>query len=258
MGIGIWWTLRYANKVKANPEYSFVKDIDFGSLKLDHNELSNAEFNNKHKIIIAALFVTIGCIVYGSLKFGWYIDEMAAIFLISGIVISIFWGFKSNEIANNFLEACANMVIGAMVVGLSRSILVIIQNGNIIDTIIYNLYLPLKNLPPWAGAEGMLVVQNILNLFIPSGSGQATAVMPIMTPLSDLIGVNRQIAILAYQFGDGYSNLIWPTGGIVVMASIAKIPLERWYKFFAPLFGIMFLLQSFFIILSIFIGYGPF
>ena len=101
----------------------------------------------------------------------------------------------------------------------------------------------------------MLVVQNILNFFIPSGSGQAAAIMPIMIPLADLTELNRQIAVLAYQFGDGFSNLLWPTGACAIMCGIAKIPMGKWYKFFLPIFGIMFLLQSFFVILAVFIGY---
>jgi uncharacterized ion transporter superfamily protein YfcC len=258
MAIGIWWTMRYAAKVKANPELSIVKDIDFGSLSIDTDELYNAEFNTRHKLIILTLVGTIGFIVYSSLTWWWYIDEMAAIFLISGLLVSFIARFKLNDIAENFIEACQGMIIGAMVVGLSRTILVLLQGSNIIDTVIYYLYIPLQNLPSWAAAEGMLIVQNILNLFIPSGSGQATAVMPIMIPLADLVGVTRQTAVLAYQFGDGYSNMIWPTGGIVVMASIAKIPLDRWYKFFFPLFGIMFVVESFFLILSVALNYGPF
>ena len=97
-----------------------------------------------------------------------------------------------------------------------------------------------------------------MNLFIPSGSGQATAVMPIMIPLADLVGLNRQIAILAYQFGDGYSNLFWPVGGIMVMAAIAHVPIGKWYKFFVPLFGIMLVMQAAFIALAVAIDYGPF
>lgn len=258
MGIGIWWTMRYAKQVKLNPEKSVVKDIDFGSLNINNEELDNAEFNGKHKLIMAILVATIGFIVYSSLTWYWYINEMAAIFLISGIVVSIIGGFKPDEIAENFIESCKGMVIGVMVVGLSRTILVVLQSSNIIDTIIYNLYIPLKSLPAWAAAEGMLIVQNILNLFIPSGSGQATAVMPIMMPLADLVDIPRQVAVLAYQFGDGYSNLFWPTGGIVVMASIAKIPLDRWYKFFLPLFGIMFVVESIFLIAAVAFNYGPF
>ena len=258
MGVGIWWTLRYSKKVKSDYNNSYVKDIDFGTLELDKGELKNADYTIKHRIILIMLFVTIGFIVFGSLKLSWYIDEMSAMFLLSGIIISIFWGFKPNQIADNFIQACSEMVIGAMVVGLSRTILIILQNSQIIDTIIYSLYLPLRNMPKWLAAEGMLIFQNILNLFIPSGSGQATAVMPIMIPLADMLGINRQVAVLAYQFGDGYSNLFWPNGCIAIMASIAKVPLGKWYKFFLPLFGIMFILESALLLIAMFIGYGPF
>ena len=141
---------------------------------------------------------------------------------------------------------------------MSRSIMVVLAKGNILDTIIYGMYQPLQYMPKWLAAEGMLIFQNIMNLFIPSGSGQAAAVMPIMIPLSDLVGLNRQIAILAYQFGDGYSNLFWPVGGIIIMAAISRVPIGKWYKFFTPLFGIMLLMEAAFIALAVAIGYGPF
>ena len=104
----------------------------------------------------------------------------------------------------------------------------------------------------------MLVIQNIINFFIPSGSGQATAIMPIMVPLADLTEVNRQVAVLAYQFGDGFSNLIWPTASCAILCGIAKVPLGKWYRFFTPLFGIFFILEAIFIFIAVQINYGPF
>ena len=139
---------------------------------------------------------------------------MSGLFLL-GMIICGIAGYGPSKIAEALLK-CSGIVVGAMVVGLARSILVIMQDGNIIDSVVYGLYQPLKNLPSWASAQGMLVVQNIIN-FIPSGSGQATAIMPIMAPLADLAEVPRQVAVLAYQFGDGYSNLLWSTATIAVM-----------------------------------------
>ena len=101
----------------------------------------------------------------------------------------------------------------------------------------------------------LLIFQNFLNFFIPSGSGQATAIMPIIVPLADLTGLSRQVAVLAYQFGDGYSNMLWPTASCAIAMGIAKIPLGKWYKFFLPVFGILFVMQSFFVILATFIHY---
>lgn len=255
VGIAVWWTMRYAAKIKKNPEASYMKGISMGSLQIDRSELDQAKFTGKRKFTMCILLATIVFIVFSSLKLGWYIDEMSAIFLFSGLIVSVLWKMKPDEIVDNFMSSAREILMGAFIVGLSRAILVVLQEGNIIDTIIYALYVPLQHLPSWVAAEGMLLLQNIMNLFIPSGSGQAAAVMPLMTPLADLTGLSRQVAVLAYQFGDGYSNLFWPTGGIVVMASIAKVPLNKWYKFFAPLFGMMLLLQVIFIFVAVMIGY---
>lgn len=258
VGVGILWTMRYANKVKKDPSKSLVADVDMGSLKIDREELDGMEFTAIRKLTIVLLFATIGVIVYATLKKGWYLDQMSAMFLFSAIIISIIWRMKPDEIVGNFLTACREIIVGALIVGISRAIMVVLQEGNILDTVIYALYQPLKYLPTWVAAEGMLVFQNIMNLFIPSGSGQATAIMPIMIPLADLVGLNRQIAVLAYQMGDGYSNLFWPTGSTIIMCGIAKIPLNKWWRFFMPLFGIMFILEAAFIAIACAINYGPF
>ncbi len=256
--VGIIWIMRYAAKVKKDPTKSLMAGVDMGNLEMDRSELDGMEFTAKRKLTIVLLFGTIGIIVYSTLKKGWYLDEMSAMFLFSAIIISIVWKMKPNEIVSNFLTACKDIIVGALIVGISRAIMVVMQEGNILDTVIYALYQPLKVLPTWVAAEGMLIFQNIMNLFIPSGSGQATAVMPIMVPLSDLVGLNRQIAVLAYQMGDGYSNLFWPTGSTIIMCGIAKIPLNKWWRFFVPLFGIMLVLEAVFIAIACAINYGPF
>ncbi|HNT53215.1 MAG TPA: AbgT family transporter [Anaerolineaceae bacterium] len=257
MGLGIWWTMRYAQKVKNHPDASLVKGLDFGSMKFDREELTKAPFTWKHSAMLISIFVTIAVIVYGTLKLGWYLDEMSAIFLLSGLVISIFWGYPPNKIGENFAIACAEMVAAAAMVGLARTCVVLLQDANIIDSIIYGLYQPLQNLPAWAAAQGMLFVQNIVSFFILSGSGMAYAVMPIMVPLADLLEINRQVAVLAYQFGDGFTNLLWPMG-CAVFCSVAKIPMSKWYKFFLPLFGIIYILEMIFIAIAMLINYGPF
>lgn len=257
-GVGIWWTMRYAAKVKKDPSQSLVAGVDLGSMVIDRSTLEQSEFTPKRKVTLALLFATIIFIVYSTLKLGWYLDEMSAIFLMSGVVISIYWKLTPDEIADNLVQACRELMLGALVTGLSRGVLVVMREGNILDTIIHAMYQPLQHLPTWLAAEGMLVFQNVMNFFIPSGSGQAAAVMPIMVPLADLVGISRQVAVLAYQFGDGYSNLFWPTGGIIIMTTIAHVPLNKWYRFFAPLFGIMLALQAIFVAVAVAINYGPF
>lgn len=257
-GVGIWWTMRYAKMIKKDPSKSLVLGIDMGSMTIDRESLAAMEFTGKRKLTIVLLFSTIFFIVYSTLKLGWYLDEMSAVFLFSGVGISIFWKMSADEIMENLMTACREILIGVLVVGMSRAVMVVMREGNILDTIIYAMYQPLRYAPTWLAAEGMLVFQNMMNFFIPSGSGQATAVMPIMIPLADLVGINRQVAVLAYQFGDGYSNLFWPTCGITVMASIARVPLNKWYRFFLPLFGIMLVLEVILIALAMAINYGPF
>ena len=254
---GIFWTMQYAKKIKADPSKSMVYGIDLGSMDFS-NENADLEFTSKRKITLGILLFTIVVIVFGTLKLGWYLDEMSALFLIAGLVVSILWKLDADQIVNNMVASAGEIIIGVFVVGFSRAILVVLRESNIIDTIVYGLYQPLQHLSRVLVAEGLLIFHNLMNLIIPSGSGQAAALMPIVLPLADLSGLNRQIAILAYQFGDGYSNLIWPTGGIAVMASLAKVPLSKWYKFFLPLFGIMMLFQMAFIAIAVFIGYGPF
>jgi len=258
MSLAIWWTMRYAAKVKRDPSRSLVKDVDFGALSIHKDDLEKAPFTNRHKVILAGFIATIIMILIGALRLGWYIDEIAALFIIMMIITGFVAGYGPSKIATVFIEACAGIVLGALVVGVARTILIVMIQGQIIDTVINGLSAPLSLLPSGANAAGMLGVQNILNFFIPSGSGQAATVMPIMTPLSDLIGVNRQIAVLAFQFGDGYSNMLWPTTGVVVMCAIGKIPLDRWWRFFVPLFGIMLVLQLICIFIAVAIGLGPF
>ncbi len=245
--------MRYAMKIKKDPTKSLIYGEDYSAFKVETD--TNMEFTAKHKILMLGMVVTVVTIVIGSLKLNWYINEMSGVFIISGILSSIIGGKRPEGIATDLITSISEMTVAMVVVGLSRTILVIMQNGVIIDTVIHGMNSLMQGLPTWATGEMMLVVQNILNFFIPSGSGQAAAIMPIMIPLADLTELNRQIAVLAYQFGDGFSNLIWPTGACAIMCGIAKIPMGKWYKFFLPIFGIMFLLQSFFVILAVFIGY---
>ncbi len=254
VGVSIIFVMRYANKIKKDPTKSLLYGMDFSAFKVDTE--SHTEFTTKHKILMLGMVVTVATIVYGSLQLDWYINEMAGVFIISGIISSIIGGKGPEGIASDLIASISEMTVAVVVVGLSRCILVIMSEGMIIDSVIHGMSTLQDGLPTWATSEMMLVVQNLLNFFIPSGSGQAAAIMPIMTPLADLTGVNRQIAVLAYQFGDGYSNLIWPTAACAIMCGIAKIPMGKWYRFFLPLFGIMFILESFFVIFATVINYS--
>jgi uncharacterized ion transporter superfamily protein YfcC len=192
-------------------------------------------------------------------KFGWYITEIAAIFLAMGIVGGLVGGMNLDEIAKDFIAGAKDMTTGALVVGLARGILVIMEGSMIIDTIVFGMASVVSSLPKSVSAVGMLLVQSFLNFFIPSGSGQAATTMPIMAPLSEVIGLTRQTSVLAYQFGDGISNSIIPTSGVLLAnLSVAKIKYEVWVKYVAPLMGLWTLMAAVFMVISVLINYGPF
>lgn len=164
-----------------------------------------------------------------------------------------------DEMAVSFIQGAKDMTMGALVVGLARGILVIMQDALIIDSIVNGLASVVIMLPKTISAIGMLLIQTFLNLIIPSGSGLAATTMPIMSPLSDVVGITRQTAVLAFQFGDGITNSIIPTSGVLLAnLSIAKIKYEEWFKFIWPLMVLWTAVGCVFMIIATMINYGPF
>lgn len=255
MGISIIYVLRYAKRIKKDPSKSYVAELDYTKFEFDKSAIER-EFGFRERITIILLFLSLFIIVYGTLNLGWFLDEISAAFLMLGVVVSFIWKYTPNEIAGLLLEASKDVLAAGFIIGFSRGVLIMIEKSMILDTIIYSLYLPLKALPKWLAAEGMLILQTILNFFIPSGSGQAAVTMPIMIPLADALEINRQVCVLAFQFGDGFSNILWPTGSVFVITSLAGVPVEKWYKFFGKLFGILFIFQSLLIFLAMAINYS--
>lgn len=254
----IWYTMRYAKKVKANPELSVVKDLDFGDMSLGEGAIENAQWTLREQLIVGSFGITVLIMVYGAIFKGWGTYQYATLFLFMMIATGVVAGWNANQIAENFVSAAMTGLFGCFIIGLSRGVLVVLESGQIIDTIIYVLSLPLSKMPSWLGAQGMMLVQQCINFLIPSGSGQAATTMPIMAPLADLVGINRQIAVLAFQFGDGFSNLLWPTCPVMIFTGIAKIPLSRWYKFFLPLAGVLFIILMGWMGIASAINFGPF
>ena len=144
----------------------------------------------------------------------------------------------------------------ALLVGFARAIALILQDGQVLDTIVYALASPLEKVGPELASVGMYVIQSLINFFIPSGSGQAYVTMPLMTPIADLSGISRQIAVLAYQFGDGFTNMVVPTNAVLMgILGIGRIPYDRWFKFIFPLILKLWLFGSIALIIAVLIGY---
>lgn len=257
----IWYTLRYAKKIKQDPSKSIVSDLDFSSYKFDEdkiNDLQNSKMTLTQKMVLTIFLLSIVAIVVGSIKFQFGLTEVAMVYIIGALLMSFVARYSPDQIAENFCKACSEVMMVVILIALARSVLIILTNADIIDTIVYGLYQPIKDLPPWASAQGMLIMQTLLNFVIPSGTGQAVTVMPIMVPLADLAGVTRQTAVMAFTYGEGFSNLLYPTAHIGIMLGIAKIPFGRWFKFFMPLFGILLVIQMIFVLIAVLTNYGPF
>lgn len=248
------YIMRYAIRIQEDPTKSLLYGSDMAShVKADEN-LENYRFGTREIMVLATLAIGIIVVVYGTKVYGWYLQELCAMFLIMGIVSAAIMGWSPSETAEKMAKSFADMAMAAMMVGLARAILVVLRSGSIIDTVVYGLAFPLSYMPSWVAAECMLVVQTLLNFLVPSGSGQAVISMPIMAPLSDLLGIPRQIAVLCFQFGDGLSNIIWPTAFAPVLCALAGIKLDRWWKWLVPLFILLILTQMVLIAIGMFIG----
>lgn len=158
-----------------------------------------------------------------------------------------------------FLEGYKNLVYGALIIGLAIALLVIMENGQILDKLVNALSQPLSALPPVATVIGMFVMNSVFNFFVPSGSGQAAIMMPIQTPLADMIGITRQVSVLAFQFGDGFSNVLYPTSGLLMASlAVAGVSWIKWAKWFMPLFLIWSAIACILLTIAVLINLGPF
>jgi uncharacterized ion transporter superfamily protein YfcC len=181
---------------------------------------------------------------------------MAGVFFLMGILAVIISRMSLSDAADAFVKGMKEMVVAALVVGFARGVQVVLQDGLILDTIIHSAADSLQEYHEFVAAGGMLVFQTTLNFFIPSGSGQAAVTMPLMAPLSDLIGITRQTAIFAFTCGDGFSNMIIPTSGILMaVLSLAKVPYMKWLKFVLPIFLICMAISFIFLFIAVAINY---
>ncbi len=255
--ISVTYVLTYANKIKKDPTKSYVYGIDYSEFIID-GERAKTEMTSTRAATLGVLLIGVAIMGYGLINLGWYINQVGAIFIGVTLFTGLVNRWTPNKLANTFVEGLSKGVMSALVVGFARGILVIMQKAQIIDTVVHSFTASLNSLGLYLSSIGMLLFQTVLNFLIPSGSGQAAVSMPIMTPIADLIGLNRQIACLIYQFGDGFSNMLWPTGFLLIGCAIAKIPLNKYYRWFLPLFGISLVAQIIFIFIAISMNYGPF
>lgn len=228
--VGIAFVLWYAHRVKAKPERSPVYKLDnYWRERAESYEQSTLTI--RHAIILIVLLLTIVALVVGVLAWGWYITEISALFLAMGIVSGVVDKQSADNISKLFFAGCKDILSAALVVGLASGIIFILRDGHVIDTILYGLTRSLGELGEMASLGVMYVFQTLLNVVMPSGSAKAALTMPIMTQFADQIEVSRQTTVLAFQFGDGFTNMLTPTSGVLIgVLGIARIPYGVWLK----------------------------
>ncbi|WP_316571423.1 YfcC family protein [Neobacillus sp. YIM B06451] len=240
VAMGVFFLMRYANKVKKDPKNSLVYEDDREKRAM-YQKVGNVEkikATPRQKYAALATLVFFGILVYGVIGHGWFMVEMSGLFVIMGIVVGLIAGLTTTQICEGFNQGFRDVLVGAIIVGVARAVAVVLEDGQIMDTIVHSLGSFVGDLPPVLSAVGMYVVQLTINFIIPSGSGQALVTMPIMAPLADIVGVTRQTAVLAFQLGDGFAHILYPTSGYFMAALvIAGVPYQKWFKFYIPLFG---------------------
>ncbi|MDY4011738.1 MAG: YfcC family protein [Fusobacterium gastrosuis] len=250
----------YAKKVKADIKNSVVYDLEMEDRK--NNTVVEDKFNafeSKHYLVLVIVIACFALLVYGSQNWKWGLPENAAIFIWMGILSGLAYGFGPSKIASEFTKGARKLVYGALMVGMANGIGIVLADGKILDTTVLFLGNLLIDLPRYLQAAGMFLMQLIINGLITSGSGQAAATMPIMLPVADLIGMTKQTAVLAFNFGDGLSNYVLPTSSALMgFIAMVGISYDKWMKFMWKLFLIWIVVGSILVIIANSIHYGPF
>lgn len=242
----VLYIMRYAKKIQKNPLHSFVYEDDQTKRKLyqHKDQIEEKQMTTRQKYASVTALIFFGILVYGVIGQGWFMVEMSGLFIFMGAFVGLIAGLTLTQICEGFNQGFRDVLVGAIIVGIARAVAVVMEDGHIMDTIVHSLGTAVNELPPVFGAVGMYVVQLVINFFIPSGSGQALVTMPIMAPLSDIIGVTRQTAVLAFQLGDGFAHILYPTSGYFMAAlSIAGVAYQKWIRFFFPLFFVFALIS---------------
>lgn len=258
LGLSITFVMVYALRIKKDPRRSVLYGSD--SLAEEIRTQSTTvvpEFTVRHKLVLSVLGLTLIMLAAGVSNFNWFLPELSGLFILMGIIVGVVGKLGATGTAEAFVEGAREMVTGALVVGLAYGILVVFQDGQILDTLLIALTQVIGALPGAVAAVGMFFVQGLISFPVPSGSGQAALTMPILAPLADMVGVTRQTAVLAYQLADGIGNMIFPTAGFFMASlAVARISWSKWVKWVWPLLLMQAVIAIAVVIIAQLIGYS--
>ena len=256
--VTLLYILWYANRVKKDPSKGILADNPFPKLEDDAGKNKIPELNLRHLFVLAPLLIGIGVYIYGALMWDWSTNELAAMFILIALVTAVIDKMGANLFVQTFIEGCKKIFYGAAIIGLARGIVIVMQNGMIIDTIVQGIYMTIQSFSNVAGAIAMFIVNGLFNFIVSSGTAHASIMMPIMTPLADLMDIPRQVAVQAYTMGDGFTNVINPLSGtLMAILAISGIPLTKWFRFAVPLVLIWFAIGIVFMTIGVLINWGP-
>lgn len=245
----------YAHKVKGDKTKSLVYELEQVEEKKE-TKMDMPRFTKSQATGLALIIAAIILNVFGIFRYGWSFNEMSANFLLAGLLAGLIGGLGLNGTFDAMIEGMKDILFGAMIVGFAKGIIVILENGKVIDTIVHGMSTLLGDVPSSIVILSMFVLQFLLNFFIPSGSGQALTTMPLMVPISDLLNINRQLTVLAFQYGDAISNILFPTSAILMGAlAVGKITYTQWLKFAWKLIIVWVLICSIAMSIALVVGY---
>lgn len=236
LGALAYWNLRYYRRLAAGRP-GLGEGLDEEGLRLSR-PLAEYRLGRRDALVLAVFVAGLAVMLWGVFTRGWFLDEISAVFVATAIVAGLAGGLTPNGLAAEALRSVAVVAPGAFLVGLANATRVVMETGRIGDTITHGLASGLEGAPRALAAVGMAAAQSLINFLIPSGSGQALATLPVMLPVGDLLGLTRQVTVLAFQLGDGITNLANPTlGGLVAMLAMCRVPFDRWLRFILPFVG---------------------
>ncbi len=224
LALWIWGTMRNARRTRVVKETA------------DASELF-ATFDARRIGVLGIVLAAFAIFLVGVMRYGWDFDQMSAVFLLMGIVAGLVGGLGVTGTADSFIEGFKSMAFAAMLIGFARAVFVVLDQGHIIDTIVHACVTPLSTLPVSLAALGMIAFHTLVHFPVPSVSGQAVLTMPVLVPVSDLLGLSRQVTVLAYQYGAGMGEFLTPTNGALMAILVAsRVKFEEWLKFCVPLY----------------------
>lgn len=251
-----YYNVRYYRSSKADESKMIGKGLDTTGMALSR-PLAEYTISKRNWLLLSIFLAGLLSVLYGVFNYGWFINDISAVFLIVAVVLAVFSGLNGRTIADACMESIAQMAPATFIIGMAATVKVVMEQGMIQDTICHSLATALDGLPTLGSAIGMSIGQSVLNLLIPSGSGQALATLPVMIPLGELLGLTRQTSILAFQIGDGVTNLFNPSlGGLIAMLSLCRVPFDRWLRFILPLTGLILIWAWIGLIFAVLIGWS--